>query len=280
MCVNDTKEMREEGPSCPLVTPCVCVSVLWSRHFIFGVFTFFRFFFKEGQGGEEEEEKKQRKKCLLFVCCTKIKLRACSTREHNTKRREMRSALNASSPLGIQCASSSSSSSFKDESASSSSAKKSSSSSFRTPERNKRRKKIIVQPNVASISSSSSSLNNTNLVSAAMVVVGLTGTAVAIASLNRAGSNNKSSGRRTSTTKATTKDVNTSSESVLQHTSWTAKALKTFNEETKEKYVPNFPEVVREDAHVYKDEDGYYVVKEEWQKPTNPFEKLKLAKGV
>ena len=29
---------------------------------------------------------------------------------------------------------------------------------------------------------------------------------------------------------------------------------------------------------MYKDEDGYYVVKEEWRKPTNPFERLKLAK--
>ena len=112
-----------------------------------------------------------------------------------------------------------------------------------------------------------------------MVVVGVTGTAVAIASLNRAGSNNKSSGRRTSTRKAQTKDVNTS-ESLLKHVVESESALKTFNEETKEKYFPNFPEVVREDAHVYKDEDGYYVVKEEWQKPTNPFEKLKLAKDA
>ena len=33
----------------------------------------------------------------------------------------------------------------------------------------------------------------------------------------------------------------------------------------------------RPDAHVYKDEDGYYVVKEEYRKPTNPFERAKLA---
>lgn len=38
------------------------------------------------------------------------------------------------------------------------------------------------------------------------------------------------------------------------------------------------PEVDRPDAHVYRDEDGYYVVKEEYQKPTNPFERFKLAK--
>ena len=195
----------------------------------------------------------------------------------------MRSALNASS-LGnnvrIQC---SSSSSLGDESASSSSSAKNHHHHHRlAPKTTKGGKKnIIVQPNVASISSSSSSLSNTNLVSAAMVVAGVTGTAVAIASLNRAGSNTKSSGRRTSMTKATTKDVNTSSESVLlKHVAASESALKTFNEETKENYFPNFPEVVREDAHVYKDEDGYYVVKEEWQKPTNPFEKLKLAKDA
>ena len=127
----------------------------------------------------------------------------------NIYRTMMRSALNASSPLGnnvlrIQCASSSSSSSFKDESASSSSAKNHHHHHRRfAPERTKGGKKsVIVQPNVASISSSSSSLSNTYLVSAAMVVAGVTGTAVAIASLNRAGSNTKSSGRRTSTTKA------------------------------------------------------------------------------
>ena len=28
---------------------------------------------------------------------------------------------------------------------------------------------------------------------------------------------------------------------------------------------------------MYKDEDGYYVVKEEYRKPTNPFERAKLA---
>ena len=56
-----------------------------------------------------------------------------------------------------------------------------------------------------------------------------------------------------------------------------ADSLKAHNEETIAKYAP-FPEPAKEDAHVYKDDAGYYVVKEEWQKPTNPFEKLKLAK--
>ena len=70
----------------------------------------------------------------------------------NIYRTMMRSALNASSPLGnnvlrIQCASSSSSSSFKDESASSSSAKNHhpSSSSLRARE-NKRREKVRHRP--------------------------------------------------------------------------------------------------------------------------------------
>ena len=52
--------------------------------------------------------------------------------------------------------------------------------------------------------------------------------------------------------------------------------LSAYNEETMSKY--GFPQVNPPDAHVYKDEDGYYVVKEEWRKPTNPFERLKLAK--
>ena len=52
--------------------------------------------------------------------------------------------------------------------------------------------------------------------------------------------------------------------------------LAAYNEETMGKY--GFPQVNPPDAHVYKDEDGYYVVKEEWRKPTNPFERLKLAK--
>ena len=52
--------------------------------------------------------------------------------------------------------------------------------------------------------------------------------------------------------------------------------LAAFNEETMAKY--GLPEIVREDAHVMKDADGYYVVKEAFQKPTNPFERLKLAK--
>ena len=38
------------------------------------------------------------------------------------------------------------------------------------------------------------------------------------------------------------------------------------------------PEVDRPDAPFYRDENGYYVVKEEYQKPTNPFERFKLAK--
>ena len=49
------------------------------------------------------------------------------------------------------------------------------------------------------------------------------------------------------------------------------------NETTIERYA-KFPEPEREDAHVERDADGYYVVKEEWRKPTNPFEKFKLAK--
>ena len=53
--------------------------------------------------------------------------------------------------------------------------------------------------------------------------------------------------------------------------------LRAHNEETLAQYAP-FPSEEKADAHVYKDADGYYVVKEEWQKPTNPFEKLKLAK--
>ncbi|CAL6349736.1 unnamed protein product [Bathycoccus prasinos] len=191
----------------------------------------------------------------------------------------MRSALNAAT-LGnvrIQCASSSSSSSFKDESASSSSTKNHH-HPF-APKTKGGKKSVIVQPNVASISSSSSSLNNTNTVSAAMVVVGVTGTAVAIASF-RSNNNKSFSGRRRTTSKAQTKDANTCESVLLKHVVESESALKTHNEETKEKYFPNFPEVVREDAHVYKDEDGYYVVKEEWQKPTNPFEKLKLAKDA
>ena len=56
-----------------------------------------------------------------------------------------------------------------------------------------------------------------------------------------------------------------------------AASLGAFNEETIARYA-KYPEPVREDAHVYKDADGYYVVKEEWRKPTNPFEKLKLEK--
>ena len=54
------------------------------------------------------------------------------------------------------------------------------------------------------------------------------------------------------------------------------KDLAAFNRETLAKY--GLPDVQKEDAHVYRDEDGYYVVKEEFHKPTNPFERLKLAK--
>jgi ferredoxin-nitrite reductase len=53
--------------------------------------------------------------------------------------------------------------------------------------------------------------------------------------------------------------------------------LKAHNEKTISRYA-NFPEPDRADAHVERDADGYYVVKEEWRKPTNPFEKFKLAK--
>lgn len=56
----------------------------------------------------------------------------------------------------------------------------------------------------------------------------------------------------------------------------TKDGLAAYNAETMKKY--GLPEVTREDAHVYKDEDGYYVVKEEYQKPTNPFERFKLGK--
>ena len=54
------------------------------------------------------------------------------------------------------------------------------------------------------------------------------------------------------------------------------KDLAAFNRETLAKY--GLPDVQKEDAHVYRDEDGYYVVKEAFHKPTNPFERLKLAK--
>ena len=56
-----------------------------------------------------------------------------------------------------------------------------------------------------------------------------------------------------------------------------AASLRAHNEEAIAKYA-NFPELDKPDAHVARDADGYYVVKEEWRKPTNPFEKLKLAK--
>ena len=56
----------------------------------------------------------------------------------------------------------------------------------------------------------------------------------------------------------------------------TSDGLAAYNAETMAKY--KLPEVDRPDAHVYKDAEGYYVVKEEYRKPTNPFEKLKVAK--
>ena len=52
--------------------------------------------------------------------------------------------------------------------------------------------------------------------------------------------------------------------------------LAEYNKNTLSEY--NIPDVVRADSHVYKDQDGYYVVKEEYRKPTNPFERLKLEK--
>lgn len=134
--------------------------------------------------------------------------------------------------------------------------------------------KSIASPNVvASISSSSSSFPSAPMMTTA-IVVGVAGTAAAINALRG----------KTTKTMVATKDVSTSSSSsgamTLKHVVESENELKKFNEETKQKYFPDFPEVVREDAHVYKDKDGYYVVKEEWQKPTNPFEKLKLAKDA
>ena len=59
-----------------------------------------------------------------------------------------------------------------------------------------------------------------------------------------------------------------------------AKDLAAFNKETLDalgsRY--NLPDIQKDDAHVFRDADGYYQVKEEFTKPTNPFERLKLAK--
>ena len=56
----------------------------------------------------------------------------------------------------------------------------------------------------------------------------------------------------------------------------TNETLSEYNKNTLSEY--SIPDVKRADSHVYKDEDGYYVVKEEYRKPTNPFERLKLEK--
>ncbi|MDA9098096.1 ferredoxin--nitrite reductase [bacterium] len=61
-----------------------------------------------------------------------------------------------------------------------------------------------------------------------------------------------------------------------------AKDLAAFNKETLDalgsRY--NLPDIQKDDAHVFRDADGYYQVKEEFTKPTNPFERLKLAKDA
>lgn len=69
--------------------------------------------------------------------------------------------------------------------------------------------------------------------------------------------------------------ANPSKQSSLKHTVDDASKLKDHNDAVAAEYLPT--DVQRDDAHVYKDADGYYVVKEEWRKPTNPFERLKLA---
>ena len=119
---------------------------------------------------------------------------------------------------------------------------------------------------VASISTSSSASASGNAIVPIAVGIGAVGTAAAIA-------------LRSKTTTSAVGTKAASNQTMLQHVVDGESELAKFNEETKKKYA-NFPEIVREDAHVYKDADGYYVVKEEWRKPTNPFEKLKLAKDA
>jgi ferredoxin-nitrite reductase len=57
-----------------------------------------------------------------------------------------------------------------------------------------------------------------------------------------------------------------------------ANGLAAFNKETMAKY--GLTDVQKDDAHVFRDADGYYQVKEQFHKPTNPFERLKLAKDA
>jgi len=156
-------------PSCPLgarARLCACPLVARVSFFsTFSVFTFWRKkhsrrknflsrsrvarsnFCAEGQTGDEHI--RNTKESATRTTTTQRNRASLSL---NIYRTMMRSALNASSPLGnnvlrIQCASSSSSSSFKDESASSSSAKNHHHHHRRfAPERTKGGKKVRHRP--------------------------------------------------------------------------------------------------------------------------------------
>ena len=85
--------------------------------------------------------------------------------------------------------------------------------------------------------------------------------------------------RKTGAVATSANDETETIEVVMKHVSESTEKLSAHNEKTREMFYP-FPDVQKEDAHVYRDKDGYYVVKEAYQKPTNPFEKLKLQKDA